>query len=163
MSKEEAQAEPDETRPRGRSRALLVAGLALALLASALPSALSAEGGTERVSVDSTGEAPDARSFAPAISADGRHIAFSSSANNLVPGDTNQSADVFVHDTVTATTRRVSIASDGTQAGFWSGGPGSILPAISADGREIAFLSSAPNLVPGDTNVRDDVFVYRPK
>jgi hypothetical protein len=63
---------------------------------------------------------------------------------------------VFVHDRQAGTTERVSVASDGTQA---NGGSHVFSPAISADGRYVAFESWASNLVPGDTNERDDVFV----
>ena len=88
------------------------------------------------------------------ISADGRYIAFSSNASNLVAGDTNGYGDVFVRDTATGTTTRVSLGSAGTEANR-GGGVG----AISADGRYITFYSFATNLVPGDTNGSIDVFV----
>ncbi|NIR01347.1 MAG: hypothetical protein GTN78_14305, partial [Gemmatimonadales bacterium] len=77
-------------------------------------------------------------SFAPAMSADGRWVAFLSGATNLVAGDTNGAQDVFVHDRVTGQSERVSVASDGTQAMSES-----LAPCISADGRYVAFLSSA--------------------
>ena len=88
------------------------------------------------------------------MSADGRYVAFQSDASNLVPGDTNHSTDVFVRDLRSGTTRRVSVATDGTQANG-----DSFSPAISADGRYVAFVSDASNLVPGDTNHSTDVFV----
>src|SRR5438094_1790918 len=128
---------------------------ALALLAT--PARASA-GTTERVSVDSAGNAANASSGAPAISADGRFVAFLSDATYLVPGDTNGEPDVFVHDRQTGTTERVSVASDGTE-GNPPAGAGNGKPAISAAGRFVAFDSSASNLVPGDTN-RQDVFVH---
>jgi TonB family protein len=81
-------------------------------------------------------------------------VAFSSDASNLVPGDTNGKPDVFVHDRQTGRTTRVSVASDNVQANS-----GSCSPSISADGRYVAFESSADNLVPGDTNGTLDVFV----
>ena len=71
-----------------------------------------------------------------------------------MPGDTNGSSDVFVRDRRTGTTRRVSVSSGGAQ-----GNDNSFGPAISADGRFVAFGSSASNLVPGDTNGATDVFV----
>jgi Tol biopolymer transport system component len=109
---------------------------------------------TQRVSVDSAGNQGTGSSGAPAISADGRFVAFYSEATNLVPGDTNGVADVFVHDRLTGTTERVSVDSAGTQGNSSSGSP-----AISADGRFVAFASLATNLVPGDTNGAWDVFV----
>ncbi len=105
-------------------------------------------GATERVSVATDGTEADGVSETPAISADGRFVAFRSGATNLVSGDTNASADIFVHDRQTGTTERVSVATNGDQA---TGG-GSSNPAISADGRFVAFWSTANNLVSSDTN-----------
>lgn len=91
------------------------------------------------------------------ISADGRYIAFSSEASNLVANDTNGTVDVFVYDRVGGTTQRVSVASGGGQAGAVSD-----QPSISADGRYIAFRSFATNLIGAgnDTNNRSDIFVH---
>jgi len=114
------------------------------------------DGTTTRVSVASGGAQATGESETPAISADGRYIAFASVATDLVTGDTNGEADIFVHDRVNATTVRVSVASGGAQA---TGGS-SESPAISADGRYITFESGASNLVVGDTNSRTDVFVH---
>jgi Tol biopolymer transport system component len=114
-------------------------------------------GRTERVSVGAGGtEAQPSRlgSGQPAISGDGRYVAFTSAASNLVAADTNREPDVFVRDRVGATTVRASVASDGVQARGSSG-----LPAISADGRVVAFVSEAPNVVRGDSNRALDVFV----
>ena len=116
---------------------------------------VGAVGTTTRVSVDSDGLEVDGASFRPAVSADGRYVAFASSATNLVPGDTNGRDDVFVHDRQTRQTTRVSVASNGTQASADSG-----LPALSADGRYVAFASVATTLVPGDTNGVGDIFVH---
>jgi len=112
-------------------------------------------GQTTRVSVASDGTQGDGRSRDASISADGRYVAFESVATNLVPDDTNGSTDVFVHDGETGQTTRVSVASDGTQ-----GDGGSEAFSISADGRYVAFLSWASNLVPGDTNTTGDIFVH---
>jgi hypothetical protein len=90
----------------------------------------------------------------PSISADGRYVAFASAASNLVPADTNGVSDVFVRDRQTDTTTRVSLATDGTQ-----GNGDAIYTSISADGQHVAFESTASNLVPGDTNDVEDVFV----
>ncbi|MEP6516621.1 calcium-binding protein [Microcoleus vaginatus] len=109
---------------------------------------------TTRVSVDSAGNSGNNRSFIPSISANGRFVAFQSEASNLVPGDTNNNIDVFVRDTITNTTTRVSVDSAGNQARGISA-----LASISADGRFVAFLSDAFNLVPGDTNNSRDFFV----
>ncbi|MGH2377210.1 MAG: DUF6531 domain-containing protein [Candidatus Limnocylindria bacterium] len=110
---------------------------------------------TTRVSVDSTGVEATGSSSSPAVSADGRFVAFSSIATNLVAGDTNARRDVFVHDRTTATTIRVSVGSGGAEADGES-----FLPAISGDGRYVAFISVATNLVPDDTNGGRDVFVH---
>ncbi|MEG4086499.1 calcium-binding protein [Microcoleus sp. POL10_C6] len=114
---------------------------------------------TTRVSVDSAGnQANDSSVFSPSVSANGRFVAFSSNASNLVPGDSNNSHDIFVRDLLTNTTTRVSVDSAGNQ-----GNNGSFEPSISADGQRVAFSSEASNLVPGDTNFtfnsRLDVFV----
>jgi len=109
----------------------------------------------ERVSVDSAGSQAYGSSNYPAISADGRFVAFASNATNLVSGDTNGTNDVFVRDRQTGSTERISVGSAGTQANGSSN-----YPAISADGRLVAFISDAPNLVAGDTNNVADVFVY---
>jgi Tol biopolymer transport system component len=128
---------------------LLVSGL-LVLVAMA-----AYAGVTTRVSVASDGtQANDSNGY-PAISADGRYVAFDSAADNLVPGDTNGAIDVFVHDRQTGQTTRVSVSSDGAQGNSWSDSP-----SISADGRCVAFFSDASNLVPGDTNGQTDSFVH---
>jgi Tol biopolymer transport system component len=110
---------------------------------------------TTRVSIASDGTQGNANSSnSPSISADGRYVAFPSNASNLVAGDTNGRSDIFVRDRQTGTTTRISIASDGTQ-----GNGNSAFPSISADGRYVAFVSYASNLVPGDTNGVWDIFV----
>jgi archaellum component FlaF (FlaF/FlaG flagellin family) len=114
-----------------------------------------ATGRTSRVSVDSTGAQGNSSNKSPSISADGRCIAFDSFAWNLVPGDTNGTWDVFVHDRGIGQTSRVSADSAGVQ-----GNVGGQHPSISADGRFVAFYSRASNLVPGDTNEADDIFVH---
>src|SRR5262249_35393027 len=106
-------------------------------------------GVTERVSVDSTGAEGRGGGHSPSISADGRFVAFDSSSP-LVPEDTNCAepqdvytcSDVFVRDRQTGTTERVSVSSQGVQ-----GNDGSYAPSISADGRYVAFVSFATNLV----------------
>jgi Tol biopolymer transport system component len=111
-------------------------------------------GYTERVSVDSEGREANGYSWQPCVSDDGRYVAFYSTASNLVPGDTGDRADVFVRDRQTRQTRRVSVAADGTPANGYS-----VQPAMSSNGRFVAFASDATNLVAGDTNRRVDVFV----
>ena len=111
-------------------------------------------GTTTRVSVDGSGAQANEQSWRPAISADGRLVAFASIASNLVAGDTNRAADIFVHDRLTRATTRVSVASGGAQ-----GSGESNEPSLSADGRLVAFVSSS-NLVSGDTNAWEDVYVH---
>jgi Tol biopolymer transport system component len=111
-------------------------------------------GTTIRANVGSNGEEANANSTEPRISPDGRYLVFSSFASTLVPGDTNGTWDVFVRDLSLGTTTRVSLDSNGLQANS-----SSIEPAISADGRYVAFSSLATNLVPGDVNNRQDVFL----
>jgi Tol biopolymer transport system component len=109
-------------------------------------------GKTTRASVGSGGNQANGASYEPSISADGRFVAFSSEASNLVAGDTNSCPgmicpDVFIHDRATGKTERVSVSSDGKQVS----GPSSE-PSISADGRYVAFASYAASLVADDTN-----------
>jgi Tol biopolymer transport system component len=115
----------------------------------------AAGGTTVRVSVSTTGAQGDQYADGPALSGNGRFIAFHASSANLVPGDTNGVEDVFVRDRRSGVTRRVSVTSKGLQ-----GNAASAEPAISPDGRFVAFHSQASNLVPGDTNDADDVFVH---
>jgi Tol biopolymer transport system component len=133
---------------------------------------------TVRVSVNSNGGEGNGKSDAPSISADGQRVAFESTATNLlgtnptaqnaprVPrsldpsgtlegGDNNFASDIFVHDLGTGRTRRVSVATAGTEANGDSYGA-----AISGDGRYVAFVSVATNLVAGDTNRTREVFVH---
>jgi Tol biopolymer transport system component len=112
-------------------------------------------GRTEHVSVSTSGGAANGNSLYPAISGDGRYIAFQSSASNLVPGDTGQQNDVFVRDMETGRTELVSVSSSGAR-----GAGGSGYPDLSDDGRYIIFLSRARNLSTGDTNSFDDLFVH---
>jgi Tol biopolymer transport system component len=112
-------------------------------------------GQTSLVSLASDGTYSNSWSYSPSISADGRYVAFASSADNLVAGDTNGTDDIFVHDRKTGTTTRVSVASDGTQSTSYSSSP-----SISNDGRYITFMSYADNLVVGDTNGFLDIFVH---
>jgi Tol biopolymer transport system component len=111
-------------------------------------------GTTERVSVSSAGEQGNGVSAGPSISADGRFVAFSSIATNLVPGDANATTDVFVRDSLSGTTELVSISTAGGQGNYGSGDP-----SISRDGRFVAFTSEATNLVAHDGNEYRDVFV----
>jgi Tol biopolymer transport system component len=111
-------------------------------------------GGPQRVSVSDTGAQGENRSEHPSISADGRFVAFMSSSDALVPGDNDVASDVFVRDRVAGTTEGISVAP--TPTGF---GATSSSPAITPDGRFVAFDSWEPDLVPGDTNNSFDVFV----
>jgi len=111
-------------------------------------------GTTQRVSVNSANAEGNSDSWGPWISADGRYVAFTSYASNLVAGDTNGISDVFLRDRQSGSTERVSVSSAGTQ-----GNLSSFLPSASSDGRFVFFLSAATNLVPGDTNGEWDIFV----
>jgi|RhiMethySRZTD1v2_1073278.scaffolds.fasta_scaffold17610_2 Tol biopolymer transport system component len=137
--------------PRARG---FVAVLTVVLLFAATGGAAGATATTVRESVGSNGGQANSFGADPAISADGRFVAFISGASNLVPGDTNGAIDVFVRDRQAGTTSRVSVPTGGGQANDFSD-----VPAISADGRFVAFISAASNLVPGDTNGVFDVFV----
>lgn len=106
------------------------------------------------------------------LSADGRFAVFHTGGTNLVPGDTNETADVFVRTLASGKIERVSVASDGSQAvGARPDAPDSgigtsivdalsIDGSLSANGRYVSFTSGAVNLVPGDTNGMADVFLH---
>jgi Tol biopolymer transport system component len=111
-------------------------------------------GALERASVDSAGIQGDEPSAQPSLSATGRYVAFASAAGHLVPGDTDLAVDVFVRDRERGRTRRVSVAPGGVEPHG-----ASTDPSISADGHRVAFTSTAPNLVPHDTNHAPDIFV----
>ena len=110
---------------------------------------------TTRVSVTPEGGEPNDHSGGPFASADGRYIAFSSDASNLVPGDNNGATDVFVFDRETGLTTRVSVTPEGGEPNDHSG-----IPSLSADGRFVAFPSRASNLVAGDNNGVTDIFLF---
>ncbi len=112
-------------------------------------------GQTTRASVSSTGMDGDTGAWELAISTDGRYVAFCSFDSHMVPGDTNNYPDIFVHDQVTGETTRISVSSSRTQ-----GNEESREPSISMDGRYVAFASDASNLVSGDTNHESDIFMH---
>lgn len=112
---------------------------------------------TIRVSVTNAGaqgNQTETREQGPDISGDGRYVLFRSNATNLVSGDTNTFHDLFVRDVTGATTKRVSVTNSGAQANSPS-----YMGRISNDGRYVVFSSLATNLVTGDTNIAEDVFV----
>jgi Tol biopolymer transport system component len=128
------------------------------LLASSIAASSLAAQSTDprsRVSVGANGVEGNGDSYEAAISSDGRYVAFSSEADNLVAGDQNFAYDVFVHDRTTGATVRVSVDSNGVE-----GDQNSYEPAISAGGRFVAFTSVADNLVAADHNGAADVFVH---
>ena len=136
---------------------VVAAGLRTVLVVSAAAVATNAQSPFVRVSVDSNSNETHPSHYRQfvSISGDGRHVAFESEAPDLVTGDTNGVADIFVHDLVTGATVRVSVSSSGVQ-----GDSMSLRPAISRDGRYVAFMSWARNLVASDTNGWTDVFFH---
>ena len=119
--------------------------------------ACSVYGDIERLSVSSSAQQANDLSRYPSISADGRFVAFKSSASNLVENDTNGSDDMFVHDRETGVTERVSVSSTGAQS-VSEGFSISRRPVINADGRYVSFGSYATNLVEND-GISNDVFI----
>lgn len=113
-----------------------------------------ATGGIERVNVASDGSEANNSGYDAAITGDGRYVAFASSATNLVPGEQHYYSHIYLHDRVTRTTERISVASDGTPANSFS-----YRPDVSADGRYVTFSSYGSNLVADDSNAQLDVFV----
>lgn len=128
----------------------------IALASAALLSSPALAQSTVRASVDSAGNESYFFPFQdPAISADGKFVAFASQDFGLVAGDTNNVSDIFVRDLVAGVTTRVSVDS----AGF-EGNNTSYRPDISGDGRFVTFASYASNLVAGDTNNAPDIFLH---
>lgn len=109
---------------------------------------------TELVNLNADGTLGNNFASSGSISDNARYVAWASFADNVVPGDANDSFDVFWRDRVTGEVQLVSRAIDGGFGDFPS-----TAPAISGDGRYVAFMSLAANLVPGDTNETTDVFV----
>jgi WD40-like Beta Propeller Repeat len=138
----------------GRVLAAALGVLIASAMALAVPGSAGVVAKTRRMSLSSSGAQGNDSSFRASISADGRFVAFESRATNLVSGDTNGQQDVFVRDRKTGKTKRVSVSSSGAQ-----GNDSSFEPSISADGRFVVFGSNATNLVGGDSNGQQDVFV----
>ena len=109
----------------------------------------------QRVSIASDGSQANDEPYTCTLSSNGRFVVFGSYATNLVPNDTNNAVDVFVHDREKGITERVSVASDGTQANG-----DSYQVAVNFDGHFVAFKSEATNLVTSDTNKSSDIFVH---
>ncbi|MFT5359614.1 MAG: hypothetical protein ACI88L_000072 [Candidatus Paceibacteria bacterium] len=135
-----------------RSAGFLVIG-ALSLAAFFVVIAASVK--TSIVSVSSTGEYGDSISGYPDMTPDGRYVTYYSDSTNLVAGDNNGTADIFLYDTETGSTIRVSVSSAGAQAN------GSQYdPEISSDGEHVVYESNSTNLVDNDSNGTPDVFNY---
>jgi hypothetical protein len=144
------------TRPGTRIAVrILIAAGGIALIAGVAGVAVAAPT-TTPVSVTSAHKVGNDDSLTSAVSGDGRYVAFESRATNLVPGDTNGEADIFVQDRVTRKVERVSVSGAGKQANRSSHLTNA---AISHDGRYVVFESVASNLVSGDTNNVSDIFV----
>ncbi len=111
-------------------------------------------GAVVRASAARGGAGANDDSSDPSISADGTKVAFTSTATNLVPGDTNRTRDIFVKDLRTGVVVRASTTASGGEVAL-----GAKEPSLSADGKKVAFTSPAPDLVAGDTNGQNDVFV----
>lgn len=132
---------------RGSCRAVAWPAIAAVLLVAHVAAAQTS-GRITRASVDALGGEALGNSDAPSLSADGRFVAFASDAADLVPGDTNDDTDVFVRDRQTGVVERVSLAWNGNEAR-----DDSDCPAVSDDGRWVAFMSRAWNLYPGGANL----------
>jgi Tol biopolymer transport system component len=111
-------------------------------------------GGLTKISLSSSSAQGNNDSAYADISGDGRYVVYHSNATNLVASDTNGTYDIFLTDTTSGTTQRIAMSSGGVEANGLNW-----LPAISADGKYVSYYSSATNLVAGDTNGYDDIFV----
>jgi len=160
------------------ARLVVVAGLIGTAVVAVPGHAYSRPGTTVMVSTsyqhgDLTDQRDKPYTGAPAVSANGRYVAFTSTAQDLVPPAENPEPTlskvepvtaVFVHDMVSGKNTVVTVRTDGRQVLCPVGGIQSCTlgtdPSISADGRYVAFVSASPNLVDGDLNLTDDVFVH---
>lgn len=113
-----------------------------------------ADGSLDLISVSDDGQQAEGTNKYPAISADGRFVAFQSKAANLAAGDNGQTYDIFVRDRQEGHTELISFTPQGGV-----GNLDSQRPSISDDGRFVAFESWASNLLEGDANNFSDVFV----
>jgi hypothetical protein len=136
-----------------RHRLCFGGALATVLLAAFAGVSLAAVTGMTRASTDAGGAQSNGASANPFMTRDGRYVVFQSAASNLVAGDTGNT-DVFIKDLQTGEVERASVADDESQANG-----GSFNATCSEDGRYVAFQSNANNLVVGDTNGADDIFV----
>jgi Tol biopolymer transport system component len=144
--------------PRGLPVVLVVLAcllIALSLAARPSPSLAQQPPAIVRVSVASDGTQANGASRFVSMSADGRYVAFASTATNLIPSDTNGAEDIFLHDRTTGETRRISIGLNGSEANGESR-----WPVISLDGCCVVFSSRASNLISNDTNLTWDVFLF---
>lgn len=142
--------------------------LKILVCASALLSVLAFPTGSvadpmERTSVTADGEEADGPSFLPVVSATGRFVIFTSEATNLVEGDTNGHADVFLKDRETGLVELISVATDGTlgdaDSGILGGAVNQTRPSVTPDGRFVVFASEAQNLDSADLLGLSDIFV----
>ncbi|GID95219.1 hypothetical protein Adi01nite_46310 [Amorphoplanes digitatis] len=134
---------------------MVVAGLATVVQVAGPAAAAAPSLRTERVSVSSTGAQGDASTIVGDLSSNGRYVVFDSDSSGLVPGDTNETGDVFLRDRQTDTTTRLSVSAAGEQSNGSSGSP-----RISADGRYVTFISYASNLVAGGSRPEIGYDVY---
>jgi len=130
-------------------------GLAAGALVLGAAAAATGPSAPELVSRVPGNQGADGGSYDGAVTPNARYVVFRSYATNLVQGDTNNYADVFVRDRKGGKTTRVSVATDGAQ-----GTGESDLPSISKNGRFVLFQSDAEDLVPGDDNLVQDVFLH---
>jgi len=120
-----------------------------------IPNSSALAQGTVRVSLNSWGQEGEEGALSPRISHDGRFVVFESKSKNFLAGDIHDRRQIFLRDTLTSTTTCVSVNSLGEP-----GNGKSTDSTVSADGRFIVFQSRASNLVPGDTNGVEDIFVH---
>src|SRR5262249_12732825 len=106
-------------------------------------------GTTERVTTASDGTEANALSAMPALSADGRWVAFMSDAPTLGPGDTTQMSEIFIHDRAPGINERASLTFDGQQPQASDSTSKSIAPALTADGSQVVFVTTAYFMAPG--------------
>lgn len=147
-----------QRNPAWPARFALAATITVSSAIGSASATTAAQEPIERISVAADGSQSSAISYAPSgrsLSADGRYALFISDASDLVAGDQNQVADLFLRDRLAATTVRVNVSSSGAEANG-----GTVSGALSPDGRFVVFDSFASNLVPEDTSTLADIFLH---
>ena len=135
--------------------AIVISGILVAGLLISTKTSATVPGTNSAIDVNTSGGIPNSYAGSPAISQNGRYVAFQSASTNLVSTTTNGQYQIYVRDRFSGTTTLASISSSGTVGNSYS-----TQPRISSDGKYVVFTSNSSNLVSGDTNAKTDAFIH---